>query len=163
MQAEVYQNYFDTPLGIMEVSASDEAVKSVYFVDKAAVNKENRLTKLAKEQMCEYFSGERRYFDLPLSAAGTDFQKLVWNALSTIDYGATCAYSDVAHQIENPKAVRAIGAANGRNPLTIIVPCHRVIGRDGSLTGYAGGTKRKAWLLKHERRFECEITLSGAV
>lgn len=85
-----------------------------------------------------------------MAPTGTDFQKKVWGALEKVSYGDTCAYVDIANEIKNPKAVRAVGSANGKNPMTIVVPCHRVIGRDGSLTGYASGTKRKAWLLEHE-------------
>lgn len=106
----------------------------------------------AISQLEEYFAGERRQFDLPLGASGTAFQEAVWAGLMTIPYGGSMSYSSLARQIGNPKAVRAVGMANGRNPVSIIVPCHRVIGQNGSLTGYGGGLKAKSWLLDHEAR-----------
>ncbi|MCA8974064.1 MAG: methylated-DNA--[protein]-cysteine S-methyltransferase [Planctomycetes bacterium] len=105
----------------------------------------------ARRQLAEYFAGRRREFELPLAPRGTPFQLEVWAALRTIPFGSTCSYADIAARIGRPNAVRAVGAANGRNPIAIIVPCHRVIGRDGSLTGYAGGLDRKRRLLQHER------------
>lgn len=141
---------FDTPLGIMEIEATDSAVLSIHFVDRTRTANPNSITQLVKKQLEEYYDGEREAFDLPLSPSGTEFQQTVWNALSIIGFGKTCSYSDIAHQIKNPKAVRAVGSANGKNPLTIVVPCHRVIGSNGSLTGYASGTERKQWLLNHE-------------
>ncbi len=104
------------------------------------------------EQFSAYFAGRLHVFELPLAARGTEFQQQVWQTLTRIPYGQTRSYADIADTIGNPKAVRAVGAANGRNPLAIIVPCHRVIGRDGSLTGYAGGLAIKQWLLAHEQR-----------
>lgn len=101
-------------------------------------------------QLDEYFSGERHTFDLPMRLDGTAFQKIVWEALLEIPYGATWSYGELARRIGNPKASRAVGLANGRNPISILVPCHRVIGADGSLTGYGGGVERKRWLLAHE-------------
>ena len=104
----------------------------------------------ARRQLAEYFSGTRRDFDLPLAPSGTAFQQQVWTALRTVPYARTASYGDIARAIGNPRGVRAVGLANGRNPLSIVVPCHRVIGRDGSLTGYGGGLERKQWLLAHE-------------
>jgi methylated-DNA-[protein]-cysteine S-methyltransferase len=103
-------------------------------------------------QLDEYLRGERKIFQLPLSAKGTDFQREVWSALQEIPYGDTKSYSDIGDRIKRPKAVRAIGTANGRNPISIIIPCHRVIGKDGTLTGYAGGLKAKKILLELELR-----------
>jgi methylated-DNA-[protein]-cysteine S-methyltransferase len=103
------------------------------------------------EQLDEYFAGTRKVFDLPLSPQGTDFQCEAWFALRSIPYGETRTYAEQAQAIGRPKAVRAIGAANGRNPISIIVPCHRVIGANGSLTGFGGGLDAKSWLLNHER------------
>ncbi len=139
-----------TPIGVLEVTANDKAVTSVFFVERAQAAQPNTITDKALRQLNEYFSGQRTRFNLPLDADGTDFQRSVWRQLCEIDYGVTCAYQDIANALENPKAVRAVGAANGRNPISIIVPCHRVIGANGALTGYAGGMDRKAWLLKHE-------------
>lgn len=105
------------------------------------------------QQLSEYFAKTRRHFSLPLAPEGSPFQQQVWQSLSKIDYGDTCSYADIANAIANPKAVRAVGAANGRNPLSIVIPCHRVVGQNGSMTGYAGGLTRKVWLLRHEKSF----------
>lgn len=145
-----YSDYLSTPLGLMEVKANGKAVESIHFVDHSAAPHANTITDLAKQQLEAYFAGDLQEFDLPLAPQGTEFQQQVWTALRTIEYGRTCSYADIATKIRRPKAMRAVGAANGKNPLTIVVPCHRVIGRDGSLTGYASGTERKAWLLNHE-------------
>ena len=102
-------------------------------------------------QLDEYFSGGRREFDLPLAAVGTPFQQSVWAELRKIPYGGTAGYGQIAARLGHPTAVRAVGAANGRNPISLLVPCHRVVGADGSLTGYAGGVEAKRWLLDHER------------
>ena len=147
----LYFDHFESPLGLMEITASECAVRSIYFVDKVAPKNPNSIIRLAKDQLLAYFDGALKTFDLPLEANGTVFQKTVWNALTTIDYAQTCTYGDIAKQIGNPKGMRAVGLANGKNPMTIVVPCHRVIGANGKLTGYASGTDRKAWLLDHER------------
>lgn len=104
----------------------------------------------ASMQLQQYFVGERQHFSLPLAPTGTRFQQQVWQALCAIPFAHSCSYGTIAHYLQNPKAVRAVGAANGRNPIAIVVPCHRVIGANGSLTGYAGGLQRKLWLLQHE-------------
>lgn len=144
-----YQS-FDTPLGKMEITANDRAVKSIHFVEQAKPVCASGLTELVKQQMLEYYQGDREEFDMPMDPDGTDFQKQVWRALTNIGFAKTCSYSDIAQIIDNPKAVRAVGSANGKNPMTIVVPCHRIIGANGSLTGYASGVERKAWLLNHE-------------
>lgn len=113
----------------------------------------------AREQLAAYFAGALTTFDLPLAPGGTAFQQRVWAALRAIPYGETVSYRDIAQRIESPAAVRAVGAANGRNPIALIVPCHRVIGADGSLTGFGGGIDRKRWLLDHEAR---NVASSGA-
>jgi methylated-DNA-[protein]-cysteine S-methyltransferase len=104
-----------------------------------------------REELAEYFDGRRRTFDVPLAPNGTEFQRSVWSALTRIPFGTTISYADLARRVGNEAAVRAVGAANGRNPIPVIVPCHRVIGSDGSLTGFGGGLPRKKWLLQHER------------
>ena len=111
-----------------------------------------------KRQLNEYFAGSRHRFELELDFTGTDFQKSVWQALLTIPFGETRSYSQIAHQIGNPKAVRAVGAANGRNPISIIAPCHRVIGASGTLTGFAGGLEAKQYLLTLEDRSQVKIS-----
>lgn len=146
-----YTDYLETPAGSLEIQASATAITGVVFVDSAHKPiKVNALTDACKQQLTEYLAGKRKQFDLPLMQQGTDFQKSVWRALTEIPFGKTLAYVDIAQQINKPSAVRAVGAANGKNPISIIVPCHRVIGRNGRLTGYAGGIERKAWLLTHE-------------
>ena len=106
----------------------------------------------ARGQLDAYFAGDRREFELPLAPRGTPFQTRVWDALRRIPYGETRTYAELAHDLDAPSACRAVGAANGRNPLSIVVPCHRLIGSNGSLTGYGGGLAAKRWLLEHERR-----------
>lgn len=149
----LYFEQLDTPLGNMEITANHQAVISVYFKD-AELEKENKndITGECSKQLQQYFASERTVFDLPLEHHGTAFQKQVWQALLTIPFGAVASYLDIANTINNPKAIRAVGAANGKNPHTIIVPCHRIIGSNGSLTGYASGLERKSWLLEHESK-----------
>lgn len=148
----IFSAYIETPIGLVEVLASNEVILSVLFVDKAKQENTNNLTDIAVLQLGGYFNGDRQQFDLPLSFQGTEFQNNVWQALLDVGYGKTSSYKSIAEKIENPKAVRAVGAANGKNPLTIVVPCHRIIGANGSLTGYAFGTNKKAWLLDHESK-----------
>ena len=151
MQAQLYCEHTITPIGLIEVTATKDALVSVYFVEQAREPRTSELTQRAIRQLDEYFLGQRTDFDLPLNAKGTDFQQGVWHALCEVHYGVTCNYGDIARKIDNPKAVRAVGLANSKNPLSVIVPCHRVIGKNGTLTGYAGGVDRKAWLLEHEK------------
>ena len=151
--------YVNSPLGPMLLTGGD-ALCGCYFVgqryqpEMAADWQEDAMLPIfrqAAEQLASYFAGESRQFDLSLDlAAGTAFQQRVWAALTAIPFGTTVSYADIARSIGNPKGVRAVGLANGRNPISIIVPCHRVIGSDGSLTGYGGGIERKEWLLRHE-------------
>lgn len=145
--------YLETPLGPMRISATDRGLTEARFVEGAGLNElpaGNSVTAAAVSQLREYFAGNRRTFDLPLAAVGTAFRQQVWQALQKIPYGQTCSYRDIAQVIGNPKAVRAVGTSNGSNPIAIIVPCHRVVGADGRLTGYAGGLERKQWLLDLE-------------
>ncbi|WJG09224.1 methylated-DNA--[protein]-cysteine S-methyltransferase [Aliiglaciecola sp. LCG003] len=146
----LYYQYIGTPIGELEVCSSQTAIRSIYFVDSHRQQQENDITQEACRQLRAYFGGALTCFDLPLQAQGTPFQHKVWQMLAKIPYGTTCSYADIAQRMDNPKAVRAVGAANGRNPLSIVVPCHRVIGANGKLTGYAGGLPRKSWLLNLE-------------
>ncbi|MBO1256887.1 methylated-DNA--[protein]-cysteine S-methyltransferase [Alteromonas sp. 5E99-2] len=147
-----YVETFDSPLGIVEVTASEKGVISIYFVEKHAKNQNKNIhSSSAVTQLREYFVKSRTQFDLTLEPVGTEFQKSVWQALLAVQYGETVSYSDIANAIDKPKAVRAVGAANGKNPLSIVVPCHRIIGKNGALTGYAGGMDRKAALLVLEK------------
>ncbi|WP_445769464.1 methylated-DNA--[protein]-cysteine S-methyltransferase [Rheinheimera sp.] len=148
----MFSQYINSPLGPVKISATSGGICQVLFTDTVATAAPSALTALAADQLQAYFAGTLQQFSLPLAASGTVFQQQVWQALCTVPFGTTCSYADIANQIDNKKAVRAVGAANGRNPIAIIVPCHRVIGANGTLTGYAGGLDKKAWLLKHEQR-----------
>jgi methylated-DNA-[protein]-cysteine S-methyltransferase len=119
---------------------------------RAKAIRDEALLKRPRARLQAYFAGELRDFELPLAAAGTPFQQSVWRALCDIPYGETISYGELARRIGQPKAARAVGLANGQNPIAIVVPCHRVIGADGSLTGYGGGLERKRWLLAHESK-----------
>ena len=147
----MYNDYFESPLGLIEFKATDKGIRQLIFCgDQRAPIKTNALTQRCQEQLAAYFAGELSQFDLSLDWQGTAFQQQVWQVLMAIPFGHTLSYKDIAEQLNNPNSVRAVGGANGRNPISIIVPCHRVIGANGKLTGYAGGTARKAWLLEHE-------------
>ncbi|MBU2114886.1 MAG: methylated-DNA--[protein]-cysteine S-methyltransferase [Gammaproteobacteria bacterium] len=148
----MFSQYINSPLGPVKISATSGGICQVLFTDTIETAAPSALTALAAEQLQAYFAGTLQQFSLPLAASGTAFQQQVWQALCAVPFGTTCSYADIANQIDNKKAVRAVGAANGRNPIAIIVPCHRVIGANGTLTGYAGGLDKKAWLLKHEQR-----------
>jgi len=154
----IYERSFDSPLGRLRLLATDEALVGLYFpehtpapaIEAQSAPGEHAILDRVAGQLEAYFSGRRRRFELPLAPAGTEFQREVWAALVTIEPGTTATYAELAARIGRPAAVRAVGAANGRNPISIVVPCHRVIGSDGRLTGYAGGLARKRWLLDHE-------------
>jgi methylated-DNA-[protein]-cysteine S-methyltransferase len=151
-----------TPIGALVVTSDGDAVTGVYMeayrhgpLDRSAWTRDDgscAALVLAAAQLQEYFAGNRVTFDVPIRVEGSPLQTSVWSALSRIPYGETRSYGEIAVEICNPKAVRAVGAANGRNPVSIIVPCHRVIGANGSLTGFGGGVERKEWLLAHEAR-----------
>jgi methylated-DNA-[protein]-cysteine S-methyltransferase len=149
---------FETPFGRMGLASEDcEAISRLYFPNEptpAIAEHETPLLALGKHQLLEYFAGVRTAFDLPLSPKGTPFQGKVWNALSAIPYGETRSYGDIAASIGNPRATRAVGGANHRNPIPILIPCHRVVGADGSLTGFGGGLELKESLLNLEQRKE---------
>lgn len=147
----MYVDYYKSLIGLIKITADDEFVLSCEFVEtKEEKVCENKLTKEVKKQLKEYFIGKRLEFDLPLKMCGTPFQLKVWNALQKIPYGKTCTYKDIAKQIDNPKAVRAVGHANNKNKFAILVPCHRVIGSNNKMVGYAGGIFKKQVLLDHE-------------
>lgn len=146
-----YYDYLSSPLGLIEIAASADGVSQVLFCDAVRQPiQAQQHNQTCKTQLQAYFAKELRQFELPLAPAGTVFQQQVWQALLTVPYGKTASYGDIAKAIANPKGVRAVGLANGRNPISIIVPCHRIIGANGKLTGYAGGLDKKAWLLTHE-------------
>ena len=150
----MFQQTIDSPLGPVQICADDHGICKINLgIVTPAPDLPSELTELAASQLQQYFAGSLTRFSLPLAAAGTAFQQQVWQALSQLSFGQTCSYADIARAIANPKAVRAVGAANGKNPIAIVVPCHRVIGANGTLTGYAGGLDNKAWLLAHEQKF----------
>lgn len=150
-------SYYQSPLGTMTLQACDAGVLGAWFDtqttrpdDLGLQDSSHPVLVNTTAQLEEYFSGARTSFDLPIASKGTAFQQQVWKALMTIPYGETWSYQDIANAIDNPKAVRAVGMANGKNPISIIVPCHRVIGKNGKLTGYAGGVGIKEKLLSLE-------------
>jgi methylated-DNA-[protein]-cysteine S-methyltransferase len=152
-------DHFATPVGELLIAVRDDRLLHVEFAEErhprvrgGSWHRDADRVRPARVQIDEYFAGARTRFDLTLSAEGTAFQRTVWAELSRIPYGQTISYGELARRIGNPRAVRAVGLANGRNPLPIVVPCHRVIGADGSLTGFGGGIERKRWLLEHEAR-----------
>jgi len=143
--------YIQTPIGTAELKGDENGLASITVLDNKKPNGTfpDVLVDAAK-QFQEYFNGDRTVFNLELNPSGTDFQKKVWNALLKIPFGKTISYLELSKQLGDVKAIRAVASANGKNPLWIVVPCHRVIGTNGDLTGYAGGLHRKKWLLEHE-------------
>lgn len=145
-----------SPIGVLHVTATDDAVVAIWFAGQAPTGAPadgpHRVLDLAVGQLGEYFAGSRLEFDLPLEPRGTAFQQAAWKALLTIPYGRTVSYGEQAVRLGDPNKARAVGAANGQNPIPIVVPCHRVIGSTGKLTGFGGGLPTKAWLLEHEQR-----------
>ena len=143
--------YIQTPLGISKIVGDAYGISIISILSEGEIT-----TKIPKElkecvsQLREYFEGNRNHFDFKLNPLGTDFQKRVWQELLNIPFGKTISYLDLSKRFGDVKAIRAVASANGKNPLWIVIPCHRVIGTDGSLTGYAGGLWRKKWLLEHE-------------
>ncbi len=150
-------SFLDTPIGQLVLSGDEHALSGIAFadsrkapdIDASCTRDDGALARVA-EQLSAYFAGELTRFELELAPPGTLFQQRVWAALQTIPYGATTTYGRLAQLLGDPRATRAVGLANGRNPIPIVIPCHRVIGADGSLTGYGGGIYRKQWLLARE-------------
>lgn len=145
--------YIQSPLGITLVEGDGEGVSKISVLDDKGIKYPEAIPQELQEaaqQLQEYFNGNRTDFSFNLNPHGTDFQKKVWNALLEIPFGKTTSYQELSIKLGDVKAIRAVASANGKNPLWIVVPCHRVIGSDGSLTGYAGGLWRKKWLLEHE-------------
>ncbi|MDE6607001.1 MAG: methylated-DNA--[protein]-cysteine S-methyltransferase [Lachnospiraceae bacterium] len=148
-----HKGYYKSPLGMICIEEKEGSIAGLYFVKSIDEKEttENETIEEAKRQLEEYFSGRRREFTLPVRLEGTDFQVKVWRALQTIPYGETRSYGDIAKQIGNPKAARAIGNANNKNHILLLVPCHRVIGADGSLVGFGSGLDVKKYLLELEK------------
>jgi methylated-DNA-[protein]-cysteine S-methyltransferase len=152
------------PIGRLIVASDGDAVAGVWMANASPSDESwerqrgsDAMLMETRKQLTAYFTGKLRAFDLPLAPNGTEFQRKVWMALTKIPYGETISYADLARRIRSAAAIRAVGAANGRNPIPIIVPCHRVIGSDGSLTGFGGGLDRKRWLLAHEGALESDL------
>ena len=150
---QTYKAYFKSPLGTIEIVGCSDSILALDFVEEMLPGDDEQTfcVKECIKQLDEYFNGQRKEFFLNLEPAGTEFQKSVWRHLAKIPYGKTATYGEVAEAIGKPGASRAVGSANGKNPIAIIIPCHRVIGSDGSLAGYGGGLWRKRWLIGFER------------
>ena len=151
--------YLDSPIGRLNIVADSTGITEIRFPnntesllsdDASASEESEKCLRLAIEQLTAYFDGRLKVFDLPLCLTGSDFQKRVWRQLQKTNYGSTASYGEIASAIGNPKAARAVGMANNKNRIPIVIPCHRIIGSNGSLTGFAGGLDTKRWLLKHE-------------
>lgn len=162
---EITVAYYQSPIGILLLRIKESSLIELNFLDDEKRHNESLLSERITEtsqillkqiavQLDEYFSGKRKVFDIPIQQNGTIFQQKVWQALIKIPFGKTISYLQLSRNIGNVKSIRAVGSANGRNNIAIIVPCHRVIGSNGSLTGYAGGLWRKQWLLNHENKYD---------
>jgi methylated-DNA-[protein]-cysteine S-methyltransferase len=149
-----YIDYYESPIGLLKISCNKDSLTSLLFSsEKDSTTNPNSITEITKEQLDKYFKGDLTIFNIPLKPNGTAFQKKVWDILvQYIPYGKTTTYKKQALQLGDVKAIRAMASANGKNPIAIVIPCHRVIGSDGSLTGYAGELWRKQWLLQHEAK-----------
>jgi methylated-DNA-[protein]-cysteine S-methyltransferase len=155
-----YYRWIESPLGKLLLVSDGSAIAGLYLagqkyfphqIESRSEDSQLEIFMQTQKQLEEYFTHQRRHFDLPINLDGTEFQRQVWQCLREIPFGETISYGTLAQQVGQPNAARAVGAANGRNPISIIVPCHRVIATNGKLTGYAGGIDRKQWLLNHER------------
>ncbi|WP_071461560.1 methylated-DNA--[protein]-cysteine S-methyltransferase [Bacillus massilinigeriensis] len=160
---KTHQLDYESPIGIIEIMGTNEAINSILFSEKDKKESflQDQTPNVLAEcytQLDEYFKGDRHEFSFPYQFEGTGFQKTVWEALIEIPYAETGSYKDIAISIGNEKAIRAVGNANGKNKLSIVIPCHRIIGSTGKLTGYAGGLWRKEWLLHHEKSFKRVMT-----
>jgi methylated-DNA-[protein]-cysteine S-methyltransferase len=161
--------YFQSPLGILKIMIHDGFVNEIIFIDhedeivsgdeQHISPKDKKVFEKCHRQFDEYFEGKRKTFDFPIQQTGTPFREKVWNELMNIPYGKTITYLQLSKNIGDVKSIRAVGTANGKNNLPVVVPCHRVIGSDGSLTGYGGGLWRKQWLLEHENKFANGVNL----
>ena len=168
----IYTTYYSSPIGLLEIRVDEEAVNAILFVNtwkgpkldesSLASNPEKNVTaEHCIKQLNEYFEGKRRAFDFPFRQDGTTFQLKVWNALLDIPYGKTISYLELSKRTGDVKAIRAVGTTNGKNQLCIVVPCHRVIGANGSLVGYGGDLWRKKWLLDHEAKYANGVQTLG--
>jgi methylated-DNA-[protein]-cysteine S-methyltransferase len=161
MSSQLFSTVVDSPVGALTIVASDDGLRAILWPDddparvrlaEPTEDPSHPVIVATVAQLAEYFDGDRTDFDVPLDPVGTEFQRAAWAALCSIPYGTTVSYGEQAERMGDRRKARAVGAANGRNPISIVVPCHRVVGANGALTGFAGGTDTKAWLLEHERR-----------
>jgi methylated-DNA-[protein]-cysteine S-methyltransferase len=155
-RTEVFETRFESPIGTLTISGRASAIEAVEFCETPLPKRSDSLPEVlldCRSQLAEYFSGQRRVFEIELKPGGTPFQRRVWSILLSIPYGETRRYMDIAEDIGNSMAARAVGRANAMNPISIIIPCHRLVGAGGGLVGYGGGLWRKKWLLRHEKRF----------
>ncbi|MDR3562551.1 MAG: methylated-DNA--[protein]-cysteine S-methyltransferase [Negativicutes bacterium] len=150
----LYTTYLESAIGPLAISGTAAGITAVTFASQAGDSPAElpACLQVCRQQLAEYFAGSRTEFSLPLVMAGTPFQQQVWQTLLGIPFGQTRSYRELAAILDKPRAVRAVGRANGANRINIIIPCHRVVGADGSLTGYGGGLERKEWLLRHEQK-----------
>ncbi|MBC8154249.1 MAG: methylated-DNA--[protein]-cysteine S-methyltransferase [Bacteroidetes bacterium] len=157
----VYTHYYTSPIGRLEIQADDTAILGVFFADGTKKNAPGQpasdivpdVMRQCLVELADYFAGTRQAFTVPYRLVGSDFRRSVWQQLTQIPYGQTITYGEQARRLGNPKAVRAVGTTNSSNPISIIVPCHRVVGANGDLVGFGGGLAAKRWLLDHERQF----------
>ena len=151
--SEIHTAYYKSPIGTIEVKGNSKEIHSIYFIEEdisTTLEVTSGEIKKCVQQLDEYFLGNRKEFELSLSPSGTEFQGKVWTELLKVPFGKTRSYLEQSKKLGDVKAIRAVASANGKNPISIIIPCHRIVGSDGSLTGYAGGVWRKKWLLEHE-------------
>jgi len=158
----MYKLDYASPIGVIEIAGTEHFIASVLFAEREEIvnfpaNDTPQLLFDCSTELDEYFKGRRKDFSVLYKLQGTMFQTTVWQALTTVPYGKTASYKEIAQQIENEKAVRAVGMTNSKNVISIIVPCHRIIGKNGKLTGYAGGLWRKQWLLEHELKYSFNL------
>ena len=146
----MYQSYYESPIGMIRILSNGEALTHITFLESHGPEDPDWITESTRTQLSEYFAGNRQLFDLPLAPDGTSFEQNVWTELQKIPFGTTTSYGKIAGNIGDKNAAQAVGSANGKNPIAIVIPCHRVVGANNDLTGYAGGLHRKEWLLKHE-------------
>jgi methylated-DNA-[protein]-cysteine S-methyltransferase len=152
---KIFKGFLQSPIGLLEITSDGDSITSILFREKEHLGQEantNHVILFCIDQLNEYFDGNRQIFELPTNPSGTEFQNKVWERVCKIPFGETTSYGNIATALGDPKLNRAVGSANGANPIPIIIPCHRVIGNDGSLTGYGGGLNKKRWLLNHEQQ-----------
>ena len=151
----IYYKTMASPIGVLKLESDEKTLRSISF-DAQIMSDEQAVPDIlisAQNQLDEYFAGSRRIFDVAIAPVGTEFQQRVWTRVAAVGFGSTKSYVEIAREVNSQDSSRAVGMANGKNPLPIIIPCHRIIGQNGKLTGYAGGLDRKKWLLLHEQKF----------